>query len=453
MPAHDYCYAATGRASITRATNRQNGRALARAIRRFAVDEIDDCEFRDVVNAAAPHHLSPALESALDDSLRCDDCGHWCDCNEMSTIDDRDANCVCESCREDNCSTCCACNEMRRVDDTQLINGDTFCDSCANEMFVSCERCGDYVSADDYLVVDDCVSWCQECADNYASYCEGAGGYVTEPCDDSDCESCYREDSDGIAEYNVTHCKALGELPQDRCACHVLGAELEMEVDDPRVFATELADSYSRQQCHCKRDGSLNSTSGVEVVTGHGTIDALMPILNTAAALARKHNGKSHDGADCGLHIGLDRSQLSGAVQAKIIVFWNSAANYAFLRQFTRRDYRDCGWCKIKSDKATADFIDSPALRSSDKYEIVNTCHATHLEFRGFRGSLLPRTLLACVSLVSLVATYCLSSAPDSKDLTAARFVAWLESLGDDARRVAIVDYLQNRNKSLADFA
>jgi hypothetical protein len=379
-------------------------------MRQFNDDEIGDDDLRDDIDRADVNlsRANGALGSLIAAHFQvCDDCGSLETRAEALVVDDR---ALCESCREN---------------------------------YYMCECCDSLTHGDDINCIDDSAV-CDDCRDRNFYYWESDGEYHSEP-----------ELTDGpIHEYNVTLTGPIGPLPIDRRANHVLGAELEMEVGDRCDFADAIDSEHSTNDCHCKRDGSLDDEYGVEVVTGYGTLPNVLAVLESVATMARDHNGKSHDGESCGLHIGLDRSQFSALLQAKIIVFWNSEGNYPFLKQFTRRDYRTNSYCRLKSDKATHDFIDEPDLASRDKYEIVNTCHRSHLEFRAFRGSLLPLTLRACLSLVSLIASFCDQANPEPTELTSSAFVRWLQtSSAADERTMALAAYLSNRGKSLAAYA
>lgn len=388
---------------------RRRGHDLSAAIRQFDDDEIDAAELRDLIDDAGvdASRVNGYLGRLIADHLRlCDDCGG-----------------------------------LRLPDDCTSDGDSTLCESC-RENYYSCEHCDSLTHGNDVTYIND-AAVCDSCRDRHYHYWESDDQWHSEP-----------EDDALIREYNVTLTGPIGPTPVDRRAQHVLGAELELEIDDPEDFAAALDCQHDPSICHCKRDGSLDSAHGVEVVTGYGTLGAVLPVLESVAALAKSHDGRSHDGNSCGLHIGLDRSQFAAALQAKIIVFWNCRANYPFLRQFTRRDYRSNDYCRAKAEKATSGFLANPDLASGDKYEIVNTRHRSHLEFRAFRGSLLPRTLRACLSLVSLVATFCDQANPEPNDLTGTAFVAWLQSVdAKDPRRAAVADYLAHRGKALADFS
>jgi hypothetical protein len=387
---------------------RRRGRRLAASIRQFCEDEIDDEEFCEEIELA---HVNAAsvnghLGALIADYFHvCDDCGDL----------DRQEDCI--------------------ADGDRLI-----CESC-QESYYCCEYCDSLTHCDSVTWIND-AAICEHCRDDHYYYWESDDEWHAEP-----------ESSEGlIREYNVTLTGPIGALPIDRRREHVLGAELELEVDNPEEFAEAIREAHALHECHCKHDGSLSHEHGVEVVTGHGTLAKLMAVLESVTTIARAHGGRSHDGDGCGLHVGLDRSQFSVALQARIIVFWNHRANYPFLRQFTRRDYRNNSYCQVKAEKASRDFLNDPNLASGDKYEAVNTRHRSHLEFRAFRGSLVPRTLRACLSLVSLIASFCDQANPEPDDLTSQAFVKWLQTIDDDCK-AAIIAYLEHRGKRLADFA
>lgn len=441
------------------------GRRLAKELRQYETEELDledlvatIAEFGSQVRRRLSSRLLALLQAS--DAQQCTDCELWTMPDNLSSLDDNSGDCVCDSCRDIDCSTCGDCGNLVRQSDTTWVSDTCYCDSCHSENFVTCDYCRESIPNDETNEVDGNSTWCSSCCSDNATYCESSETYRTRPCDDCDCDSCHGDDCNCrlcllVLDYSTTLCGALGNLPANRIASHVMGAELECEVDDRREFARDLRNIYPATSCHCKRDGSLDSDKGVEIVTGHGIQTELMAVLETAANLARRdYAGQSHNGDSCGLHIGLDRSQFSSALQARIIVFWNSGENYKLLRQFTRRDYRNLSYCQIKPEKACDAFIARPDLSSREKYEIVNTRHATHLEFRGFRGSLLIRTLRACVSLVSLIASYC-EIATTAAELTSGRFIDWLlrEVAADDSRRLAVLAYLSHRGQVVETYA
>ena len=68
----------------------------------------------------------------------------------------------------ENCTDTCATEDMVSVD------GQSWCESCANEFTFNCERCCERLPTESGLAVrvDGDEVWCQDCADRYAEYCD-----------------------------------------------------------------------------------------------------------------------------------------------------------------------------------------------------------------------------------------------------------------------------------------
>jgi hypothetical protein len=191
----------TGRVAIV-ADRVRRGRALAAAVRQFVDDEIDDDDLREHISDA--HVDVSRLRGHLGEIIA----EHFCVCSDCSSLE-----------KQDDCTS----------------DGDrTYCESCM-ENYYRCEHCDNLVHSDDVTCVNACAV-CDHCLGENYHYWESDGEWHDEP------ESC-----GNIHPYNVTLTGPLGSLPNDRRANHVLGIELEMEVDDPGDYASELDDLRARQ--------------------------------------------------------------------------------------------------------------------------------------------------------------------------------------------------------------
>jgi hypothetical protein len=250
-----------------------------------------------------------------------------------------------------------------------------------------------------------------------------------------------------IYRYNQTFVGPIGT--QDS---YPLGIELEIEFEDEDVkhdFARLVRDKYSRDTCHCKRDGSL-SECGVELVTGYGPYKDLAPIVEEVALLADELGGRSYGTDTCGQHISLGRSELSLSQQARFVVFFNHPANQEFLHTFARRN--SARFAVTIPTKATDEFIemcnDDYDRLMGDKYEAVNCNHRSHLEVRIFKGSLNVNTILSRLSLVRLVGEFC-EEKRSAKQLLHTDFTKWLKKRGDDCEMFKNIEhYLKRRKQS-----
>jgi len=227
-----------------------------------------------------------------------------------------------------------------------------------------------------------------------------------------------------------------------------MGAELEIEFPNGGLREFSKYIHEKKKFAHAESDSSL-SNSGVEIVTHYGTIANLLPVLEEICKVAKRNGGKAHDTKTCGMHISLQRSHFGLETIGRLVTFWNREENYSFLRAFARRNYRKHSYARIKLEKGQKEFVEECRLHGipySEKYDLVNTCHGSHIEFRAFRGSINPHTVTACVSLVSRLAAYC-KHVRSYDSLTAQRFAVWLLKNPRHGRTAAIINYLNRRSQ------
>ncbi len=106
----------------------------------------------------------------------CANCGDWVSEDDYQPID---GNVYCEDCANKLFSYCDNCEEMVPVDDCVSIEDTSIyvCSSCAADKFTVCEDCGAY-NKDDYIVIED-YAYCLSCAEEYP-ICEECGEQSTD---------------------------------------------------------------------------------------------------------------------------------------------------------------------------------------------------------------------------------------------------------------------------------
>lgn len=121
----------------------------------------------------------------------CENCGCIIDDEEDVVWIDGEPYC------RDCCHYCDRCNEYHRGSEYYVRNYGWVCESCLNEDFVYCDRCGAYVR-DEYStwIESEEVHVCDDCRIRYYSCCEDCGEYVRDEDTyfhhgDCLCESCY----------------------------------------------------------------------------------------------------------------------------------------------------------------------------------------------------------------------------------------------------------------------
>ena len=134
--------------------------------------------------------------------------------------------------------------------------------------------------------------------------------------------------------------------------------------------------------------------------------------------IAKKAGFCSHDSDNCGLHVHASRTLFGDGTQeqelttAKVIILVNQFFDDELLR-FSRRDMSELQhWAK----KNVASFVASDDQRSihskledqrdCGRYYSVNLQNRHTVEFRLFKGSLNPETILATIQMVDRLIQY-----------------------------------------------
>lgn len=131
---------------------------------------------------------------------------------------------------EDNTVGCYNCNERFHEGDTYYINGETYCESCRDDLFMYCERCDEWYDSDNIsdvyysegrAGVYYTACWCDDCIRNHATECEDCNSYYSDGLDvvmevvtitgstSNICTTCYERGNYGSCE----ECK--GNFEQD----------------------------------------------------------------------------------------------------------------------------------------------------------------------------------------------------------------------------------------------
>jgi hypothetical protein len=124
----------------------------------------------------------------------CDDCkgqsGERCDCCEGHYHESElylvyhggEEVYVCDSCRDDEYYYCERCGEYHYVDDVTEVGSQWVCDGCLDNYYTRCEECGEYFDCDDtYTVQNTCgyeINVCGCCRDEHYTECSHCGEYI-----------------------------------------------------------------------------------------------------------------------------------------------------------------------------------------------------------------------------------------------------------------------------------
>lgn len=351
---------------------------------------------------------------------------------------------MCEECFETNCFTCEDCGDICwKEEGCQVYDGDDepfkmICEICKfNGSYAECERCGHLVQEDDYIS-DGYTTICRTCERRYDYHaCYECGSISTEDemqyyNGDWYCLDCVPDEDSSSSKYVKNYDykpypNFLSEqkVPSERNALF-MGVELEIDKGErPCACAEELAEIETYDdEFYMKHDGSLEDV-GIEIVSHPATLSYHLNRFQwkEVFSTAKKFGYKSHDAGTCGLHVHVSRAYLAadenGATSeereelntAKIILFVEK--HWDEMVRFSRRDkYQLDGWAKCPDSAITPEdeignIKDKLYNLTDDRYQAVNLCNSSTIEFRLFRGTLNLNTFKATLEFVQLLCDYC----------------------------------------------
>jgi len=301
--------------------------------------------------------------------------------------------------------------------------------------FGVCEDCGLIeIDSNFHSAYDGDRAVCDSCFEDYY-YHDNTGQYVHQ--DDEN----YQDDDDNsvIGEYHSSS-DNLGKIPSlfdKRKAQIFLGLELEIEVNE-EISRSEKAQTILNAigtyrddknngftYCLAEDDGSLNY--GFELVTGYTGLDVHEKQL---AYFKKPIRGlRSHDTSTCGLHIHIDKRNMSLNHATKMILFMNDSGNQKLIKTIARRS--SSRFAKIANKKADYQWLKS-AKRSTDplrtlnddRYESLNFQNDRTIEFRLFKGTLKFESIMSCLEFT--YATWFFCKDYGYQDLTVENFIKFI---------------------------
>jgi len=367
--------------------------------------------------------------------------------------------------------SCVVCGYGEDLFCTDTLNDTGHYDYLCVDHRAVCYDCDDWQQSrtgarprDWILVLDGLI--CEDCAENYAS-CDACGDmlrseeltnysgdlYCSEHIPSNDEEDDDSEDRNNtvIGEYHSSrHLVQRVPSPWTRSHNRYIGVELEVEqihgnrietargiLADVNNAVTQItADKHTaffRLLC-AEHDGSLNN--GFELVTAPLGLDDQRDLWTRIHTSSNIKGLRSHNTTTCGLHVHISRNKLTQLQIAKVVAFVNSSSNYAFMKRLARR--YGTHYCKAKS----IPLCNGAKNLEQDRYEMVNLCNSSTIEFRIFRGTLKLESLLACVEFANAIVAYADCSSGTGMDITAARFRRFIAEPAMRADTVYLRSYL-----------
>lgn len=274
--------------------------------------------------------------------------------------------------------------------------------------------------------------------------------------------------SELIGEYHSSK-RIVGKIPSaydKRKLPLLMGLELEMEVVSGsrsqvalqfhRLMSTVKVNGRSHRYCALERDGSLSS--GFEMVTGYTGLDTHAVALARLKSMPFAGKLASHDTTTCGLHVHIDRNNITPLHADKLGLLINDPQNrplvLAVARRYNSGNYAKCidktGAGKsmgaytrdvkrglgVRQDRNFSGKVPMAAMRKSyrdiiaqgagnaDRYHAVNFTPQRTIEFRVYRGTLKYETIMSCLEFTR--AAWLFSQEFSKAEMTTPKFLEFI---------------------------
>lgn len=322
----------------------------------------------------------------------------------------------------DRCSRryvrCVGCNTLIKLDRPRNPNRRYLCDAC-KELGSFCENCGRFCRhenltefRDGYRYCDSCIggrdySWCSE--HNYIrSYHASHNGDWAPIVADWQIE----RDPDRFVGYGF-------ELETERTEDGVLlcdAIERIREIDEHRYFRIE-------------RDGSLSL--GFEMITRPFTKEAWPLVFDKASQIMNYLRESSYisgtNGSNCGLHFHVSKTLLNAEAQAKLLIFADhfedellklsrrtssSFSTWARVAKLMKPTFQNLGHYTLQR---RVDFVKTEYVYNHSRiarHSAINLRNSDTVEFRFFKGTLVPEYLAAAFEFVNFLVELATKTTP-----------------------------------------
>ena len=350
----------------------------------------------------------------------CHDCG-----KPMTKYDGRTVNYggekyrVCSRCssRYKRCVGCGQTFKLDRIPGSSFRESKYVCPEC-KKLGDLCYQCGSYRLFDRLHMYKDNHQYCDACI-----------GEV-----DYDWCTC----NSYIKSYHTSHNEcwdpivAAGQYPRDRSNFVGYGFELETERMEGGAYLCDAIDKIREidegNYFFIERDGSLDK--GFEMITRPFTMEAWPLVFDKASQIMNylREHGYESGTEDChaGLHFHVSKTLLNTEAQAKLLVFANHFSNE--LVEVSRRtpgSFSRWAQCQMIAEPQFYADVSNKSRKKLNyviehyvnsgcrpRHVAINLSNRRTVEFRFFKGTLVPEYLSAAFEFVNFMTELSLKTTP-----------------------------------------
>jgi hypothetical protein len=318
--------------------------------------------------------------------------------------------------------TCDHCND--RFYGESRGNRGTYCCSCYQEHITSCYSCRREIR-------NDQAHWDEENEEDYCYRCYNQLLADRNPSDEDDEEAehgvRHEHDYTPRLQFRDVHDPGPRTLPHPSA----IYFGLEIEVEFPHGWGISSANPLLQQvigdesKWYGKYDGSLDN--GVELVSHPATLAYWRKEGFAWARTLGVKGFRAWNASTCGIHIHVSRDALTPCEWLRAAAFFRDSV--PLIQRMGRRPFNN--YCQVHTNERTLDLRMKVDRRSypdgtpGARYQALNFVPGTTVEFRMFRSTLRPSSILRnleCVNSVIEFARAC--PLPHMNEL---RYLLWLQ--------------------------
>lgn len=188
-----------------------------------------------------------------------------------------------------------------------------------------------------------------------------------------------------------------------------LGVELELSLKNtltPANVAPSFQSTYRllKVSPHTifKSDSSISGI-GIEIVSTPASLGAHRQLWIEFFAHPELTKWQAH--SSCGMHVHVDRNNISILTLGKMNTFFNDPVNIQFLTKLAGRDAgRSSGWARTQGEVKVKDVLDG---RDTERYSALNLTPTRTAEIRIFASTTNPLTFMTRLEFAHAICYFC----------------------------------------------
>ncbi len=339
----------------------------------------------------------------------CDICKSDCEAQDVVEFNGKR---YCEVCAKDDLVICDKCFKYEYRDESECVGGKYYCDGCNDEYLYKCDYCSEHFLQSDATWIGDFV-YCDRCRRRHISYCSRCENNYW---DGEECE-CGGYTNSGLIKERHSHKDEFQFIGKSNTLTPYMGFELEVEYKGQDRMMDYVGKPILLDNFLLEEDGSLNN--GFEIISHALTYKkhrARKELYCKTFQYLSDSGFRSHNTTTCGLHVHVSRKGMRNTPSERFLVNFVYANRDKFI-VFSRRESK-------AQARYTAYYKGYP---NDTRYVAVNLCNRNTIEFRMFRGTLKYNTFMATMQMCRCLYLWAKEHKQESTNYSWKQFIEFIK--------------------------